>query len=205
MTTPELKKILLIDCAWSSLTILSFVQRSGCDLQQLVLHGTRVRAPELIALLRLLTTLDTLVLTGSIPNALTDTLLEALTPIATPVSPLLVPAPYTIILSGVYVFGTHRLISMLEGRTTPHNHRCSPFTFVDLTFPAAKSLHLIFRGSPSCAASSFHGWCVLMKRRRLLNFDLADYAVRASFGLGVYYARSPPFTSEDRLFYRKSM
>ncbi|KAJ7437444.1 hypothetical protein B0H11DRAFT_1935911 [Mycena galericulata] len=129
MNTPEVKSIVLVSCSWCSPNILSLVHRSECYLQQLELDDIRVRAPELLELLRTQPTLGTLVMTNCTPNAVTNVLFEALTPSATSI---ILPALNTFVLGGFdYLFSTDKLLRMLEGRTGVHD-RCSSLTTIDI-------------------------------------------------------------------------
>ncbi|KAJ7131380.1 hypothetical protein C8R44DRAFT_850121 [Mycena epipterygia] len=133
INAPELKRVFLIHCpVWHSPSILSLVQRSGCHLQKLVLQDTGVRAPDLLALLRIIPTLDTLVMIQSIPNAVTNGLVEALTPSLK--STLVLPVLNTLVLTGVYLFSTDKFLTMLEGRTGPHSI-CHSLATIDITLP----------------------------------------------------------------------
>ncbi|KAJ7689299.1 hypothetical protein B0H17DRAFT_1180301 [Mycena rosella] len=139
MNIPSLKDLFLVDCrVWDTVSLSSLLQRSACQLEQLVLqttdatHTTGVCTGELLILLRLTPTLTTLVLTQLLPNAITDALLEAL--IAQDATPAVLPVLTALVLAGIYLFSTDQLLNMLESRTTPHNHH--GLRTVDITLPS---------------------------------------------------------------------
>ncbi|KAJ7176938.1 hypothetical protein C8R46DRAFT_1246131 [Mycena filopes] len=117
LTIPNLERLHLVDClVWQGPSILPFVTRSGCSLRELVLQDTRARVGELLALLRLTPTLETLVLTQLLPNCITDALIGPLTP-ATNNANLLLPVLERVTIAGTYLFGTTALLNMLERRS----------------------------------------------------------------------------------------
>ncbi|KAJ6574607.1 hypothetical protein B0H19DRAFT_1254294 [Mycena capillaripes] len=112
MNTPELRELLIVNCgAWDSPSVTSLAQRSGCHLERLVLLETRIRAGDLLDVLRAIPTLETLEITESIPNAVTDPVVEALTLSARQFAVL--PILGTLVLKGAYLFGTDKLLTML--------------------------------------------------------------------------------------------
>ncbi|KAJ7677726.1 hypothetical protein DFH06DRAFT_559366 [Mycena polygramma] len=116
IVTPQLTELFLVDCAaWDAASIPTILQRSGCHLKTLLLQDTRVRAGELVALLPSLPTVETLVLADCIPNALNNSVLEALT-LFTGTDAVL-PALRTFVLTGSYLFTPEKLLTMLESRT----------------------------------------------------------------------------------------
>ncbi|KAJ7437448.1 hypothetical protein B0H11DRAFT_2107192 [Mycena galericulata] len=130
LIAPALTEIFLVDCGvWNSRNIESLVQRSGCHLQKLVLQRTRVRAVELLEFLPAIPTLHALILMDLFPNSITDLLIDALN-LSSPSSFL--PALNTLVLDGIYLFSTDKLLTMLESRTSVDTH-CSPLTIIDIT------------------------------------------------------------------------
>jgi hypothetical protein len=138
MNAPGLKEIILIDCyVWDSPSITSLVHRSGCYPEKLVLQNTRVRSGELLALLRMLPALHTLVLTDATPNAFTNTVVDALTTTSS-WDEVALPALTTLVLVGTYLFSTDKLLTMLESRTLANHppQSLSSFTTIDIRLPA---------------------------------------------------------------------
>ncbi|KAJ7757268.1 hypothetical protein DFH07DRAFT_461453 [Mycena maculata] len=117
LNTPNLEELRIIDCLNWSRRIIPFMTRSACSLQTLVVHNTRVRGTELLALLRQVPTLDTLVLTELVPNSITDLVLGPLTPLpGSPATQVVLPALTRLVVAGVYLFSTQVLMQMLEAR-----------------------------------------------------------------------------------------
>ncbi|KAJ7983294.1 hypothetical protein DFH06DRAFT_718062 [Mycena polygramma] len=114
LTAPNLEEIHFFDYIWDSTSITEFLTRSACSLQILSLESVRVRAGELLAVLRHTPTLHTLELRDSIPNSLTDILISALLPVVGPET--LLPALKNIIFVGTYLFSTTIILRMLEER-----------------------------------------------------------------------------------------
>ncbi|KAJ6527905.1 hypothetical protein DFH09DRAFT_1371364 [Mycena vulgaris] len=114
LTTPNLDRLSLANFfLWKGQTsLMPFIRRSACQLKTLVLKDMRLRPMELLALLRMLPTLEILIITELLPNSVTDLVLEALTPR---------PKPDCL-------FRTDVLLRMLEGRT-------SSLAIVDITLP----------------------------------------------------------------------
>ncbi|KAJ6564351.1 hypothetical protein B0H19DRAFT_1258808 [Mycena capillaripes] len=110
MNTPELKELLIVNCgAWDSLSVTSLAQRSGCHLERLVLLETRIRAGDLLDVLRAIPTLETLEIKDSIPNAFA-----------------VLPILGTLVLKGAYLFETDKLLTMLESRMGPQKRSSQP-------------------------------------------------------------------------------
>ncbi|KAJ7157811.1 hypothetical protein C8R46DRAFT_417468 [Mycena filopes] len=137
VTAPHLKGITLIDCTvWDAPGAISgFLNRSGCQLAELVLQTTRVRAGDFLDLLPRLPTLRTLVLTDVTPNALANSVVEMLTPRSNTTSMLALPALTTLVVEGVYMVSTDKLLTMLERRTTPMDadYPLAPLVTIDIT------------------------------------------------------------------------
>ncbi|KAJ6513625.1 hypothetical protein C8R47DRAFT_1064342 [Mycena vitilis] len=114
LTAPKLEELHFHDHAWDTTSITEFLTRSACSLKILFIENVRVRAGELLDLLRHAPTLHTLELLDSIPNSLTDILISALTPVAG--SEPLLPALKNIVFVGTYLFSTNGILRMLEGR-----------------------------------------------------------------------------------------
>ncbi|KAF7377284.1 F-box domain-containing protein [Mycena sanguinolenta] len=115
MDTPALKEIYLSECwAWNPLSIPALLQRSGCSLETLVLEQSRVRPPELLALFPAVASLGTLALVDNAPNAVTNIMVQALTPGAQDV--LMLPSLHTLVLRGTYFCSTDKLLDLLESR-----------------------------------------------------------------------------------------
>jgi hypothetical protein len=124
LSTPNLAEFRLMDCgAWDAAGILPFIWRTASSLRTLVLKNTRVRAGELLDLLRATPAIDTLVLSELIPNSITNLVMEALTP--QPGGQVALPALTRLTISVVYLFSTNTLLLILEGRT-------SSFVVVDI-------------------------------------------------------------------------
>ncbi|KAJ7689327.1 hypothetical protein B0H17DRAFT_1202439 [Mycena rosella] len=116
-----------MDCPyWNGPSIVLFLKYSACDLRELVLRHTRVRAGELVVILRLTPALEDLVLTELAPTSITDVVVRALTPF--PGSEPALPVLKRIVFAGVYLFSTDALLRMLESRTPS-------LAVVDLVFP----------------------------------------------------------------------
>ncbi|KAJ7689337.1 hypothetical protein B0H17DRAFT_1135143 [Mycena rosella] len=114
LITPNLLELHVIECGfWDAPDVLSFLTRSACPLQTLVLRNTRIRAGELLALLRAAPSIQDLTLTDVLPNSITDLVITALTP----GSDVVLPALARIELAGTYLFSMDALLRMLEGRT----------------------------------------------------------------------------------------
>ncbi|KAJ7176944.1 hypothetical protein C8R46DRAFT_1213516 [Mycena filopes] len=117
LTTPNLERLHLVDCPlWEAPLILPFITRSACPLRELALQNTKLRVGELLALLRLTPTLETLILTRLFPNSITDTLMGPLTP-APNNADLLLPMLERVVIAGTYLFTTNALLNMLERRS----------------------------------------------------------------------------------------
>ncbi|KAJ7983296.1 hypothetical protein DFH06DRAFT_1467123 [Mycena polygramma] len=114
LTAPNLEELHVTDKVWEAASIEHFLTRSDCSLQILVLKTVRVRAGELLAVLRQTPTLRTLALRDSTPNSLTDILISALTP--TNASQMLLRALNDLTIVGTYLFSTNGILRMLEGR-----------------------------------------------------------------------------------------
>ncbi|KAJ6481445.1 hypothetical protein C8R47DRAFT_1134446 [Mycena vitilis] len=120
IVTPRLTELFLVDCAaWDAASIPTILQRSGCYLKTLLLQDTRVRARELFELLPSLQTVETLVVADCIPNALNNSVLEALTLLSG--TDAVLPALRTFVLTGSYLFTLEKLLTMLESRTGSHS------------------------------------------------------------------------------------
>ncbi|KAJ7144147.1 hypothetical protein C8R44DRAFT_759539 [Mycena epipterygia] len=119
MNLPNLEQLELVNCCvWDPPSILSFQRRSACQLKELVLENTRVRATDLLDLLRLLPMLESLVMTHLIPNSVTNDFLAGLTFSSShsPRAPVAVPMLTRIVLTGVYLCSTDALLRMVESR-----------------------------------------------------------------------------------------
>ncbi|KAJ7689340.1 hypothetical protein B0H17DRAFT_1135146 [Mycena rosella] len=128
LTTPNLRKLHVIDCAvWDAPSITSFFARSACPLQTLVLRNTRMRAGELLALLRAGPSIQVLILADLLSNSIINLVITALAPL--PGSDVALPVLARIVLTGMYLFSTDALLRMLEGRSPS-------LADVDLAFPA---------------------------------------------------------------------
>ncbi|KAJ6513627.1 hypothetical protein C8R47DRAFT_616519 [Mycena vitilis] len=114
LTAPNLEELHFFDYIWDSTSIKEFLARSACSLQILSLKNVRVRAGELLEVLRHAPTLHTVEIRNSIPNSLTDVLISALLPMVGP--GMLLPALKNIVLVGTYLFNTELFLRMLEGR-----------------------------------------------------------------------------------------
>ncbi|KAJ6513616.1 hypothetical protein C8R47DRAFT_616150 [Mycena vitilis] len=114
LTAPNLEALHFFDYIWESTSVTEFLTRSACSLKILFLKDVRVRAGELLTVLRHTPALCTLVLRNSIPNALTDMLILALTPVSG--SETLLPALKNIVFVGSYLFSTNTVLRMLEER-----------------------------------------------------------------------------------------
>ncbi|KAJ6482698.1 hypothetical protein C8R45DRAFT_1150233 [Mycena sanguinolenta] len=115
MDTPVLKEMYLRTCwAWNPVAIPALLRRSGCSLEILVLEQSRIRPAELLALFSEIPTLSTLVLLDNPHNAVTNMVLEALIPRGSGGGVL--PSLHTLVLRGTYLFGTDKLLALLESR-----------------------------------------------------------------------------------------
>ncbi|KAJ7019340.1 hypothetical protein C8F04DRAFT_1147880 [Mycena alexandri] len=130
LNLPNLERLELIGCwKWDFPSVDSHMKRSGCTLKELLLQSTRIRGPELLELLRILPTLETLEIAGpyQIPNSITDPVLLGLGP----TDKGLLPALTKWVLHGTYVFSTNTLLNMLEYRFGP-DKRCRTPTIIDI-------------------------------------------------------------------------
>ncbi|KAF7369339.1 F-box domain-containing protein [Mycena venus] len=126
LTTPNLERLQIFECNWDASSVMPFMMRAACPLRELNLQNTWVRAKELLALLQVTPTVDTLVLRSLLPNSITNLIVEALTPAAE--LDLVLPALKRIVVAGSYLFSTDTLLRMLEGRITS-------LDMVDLALP----------------------------------------------------------------------
>ncbi|KAJ7670092.1 hypothetical protein DFH06DRAFT_1321109 [Mycena polygramma] len=185
LNTPQLKELHIINCAaWEPLIIPDFVQRSGCYLETMVLQESRLRVAELLHLLSTISTLETLVLTDNIPNAVTNAVLDALT--VSGLNPVALPALTTLVITGTYLFGTGNLLAMLESRMAPQHALC-PLANINITLPDRELTTLElerFTALPEVGSS------------RLLCVDKSRVPVRLQFGTapvrGWRYTASTP-------------
>ncbi|KAJ7779022.1 hypothetical protein B0H16DRAFT_802651 [Mycena metata] len=116
LITPNLEQLNVSNCmAWHPQSISIFLTRSASPLRQLSLSNVRLRAGELLALLRATPTLEVLELRDLLPNSITNTLVVPLTPAASNTN-LLLPALKRVVIVGTYLFTTEALLCMLEGR-----------------------------------------------------------------------------------------
>jgi hypothetical protein len=134
MNLPSLEHLQLFECDnWDFPSIKSFTERSGCQLKTLLLRNIRIRGSELLALLRILPTLETLEITGPFPNAVVNLVLAALTP-QPELGDLVLPALRKVALTGTYLFSTDALLKMLESRLSADNPD-SVLSVIDITLP----------------------------------------------------------------------
>ncbi|KAK7051915.1 hypothetical protein R3P38DRAFT_2684573 [Favolaschia claudopus] len=118
VTAPALRHFQAINLNyWDTPIMQAFVERSAFSLRTLVLYLVPTRVGELLDILRLLPTVETLFLEDLIPNAITNAAMEVLTP----PTEILLPALSKFVLSGAYLFGEDRLLTMLESRITAAN------------------------------------------------------------------------------------
>ncbi|KAJ7779001.1 hypothetical protein B0H16DRAFT_1711353 [Mycena metata] len=117
INSPALKEIRLIHGGVEDASsITSFIERSGCFLERLVLQQVHIRPRELLALFSSIPTLRTLVITDSTPNAITNAVVDALTPSFTGGTAAVLPALTTLVIIGTYMFCASKLLAMLESR-----------------------------------------------------------------------------------------
>ncbi|KAK7023245.1 hypothetical protein R3P38DRAFT_3195260 [Favolaschia claudopus] len=120
MVAPELETLFLVHCRfWNKLTLQSFAERSKFNLRQLLIQSTPLRSADLVAILRLLPTVETLTLADLIPNAVTNVLAQSLTMGAdSPADEAVLPNLTALCIDGVYLVGAGPLLTMLQSRMT---------------------------------------------------------------------------------------
>ncbi|KAK7023271.1 hypothetical protein R3P38DRAFT_2958611 [Favolaschia claudopus] len=134
ITAPALNHLHVVNLKfWDTPPMLGFIKRSGFSLQTLVFYRVPVRGIDLIPILRAVPTVQNLLLEDLIPNAITNSVMEALT--ANPATAeTLLPAMSTFVLVGAYLFGQGNLLTMLESRLTLPN-LLSLLTNVEISLP----------------------------------------------------------------------
>ncbi|KAK7051911.1 hypothetical protein R3P38DRAFT_3172233 [Favolaschia claudopus] len=135
ITAPALNHFHVVNLKfWDTPPMLGFIKRSGFSLQTLVFYRVPVRGIDLIPILRAVPTVQNLLLEDLIPNAITNSVMEALT--ANPATPAetALPAMSTFVLVGAYLFGQGNLLTMLESRLTLPN-LLSPLINVEISLP----------------------------------------------------------------------
>ncbi|KAJ6536948.1 hypothetical protein B0H19DRAFT_1079347 [Mycena capillaripes] len=102
--------------SWKSAWFSSFIQRSECRPHTLQLDEVVITATDLLAVLPLIPTVQSLILRSLRPNAVTDKLLAGLIAKDSSSSQLLLPALTNLSLKGSYLFTNTALLDMLESR-----------------------------------------------------------------------------------------
>ncbi|KAK7023259.1 hypothetical protein R3P38DRAFT_2628262 [Favolaschia claudopus] len=123
MVAPDLETLFLVHCKFRNKLILqSFVERSKFNLRQLLIQSTPVRSADLVAILRLLPTVETLTLADLIPNAVTNVLAQSLTIGAEfSADEAVLPNLTALCIDGVYLVEAGPLLAMLQSRVAPPN------------------------------------------------------------------------------------
>ncbi|KAK7051959.1 hypothetical protein R3P38DRAFT_2857845 [Favolaschia claudopus] len=121
LTAPALKELLVSSCKLDNLTMQSFLSRSSARLQSLALHDTPIRAADLVSLLRMVPTVERLVLANLLPNAVTNRVVQSLTASPSSAEEILLPMMTSFVIDGGYLFTPDALFSMLESRLASTN------------------------------------------------------------------------------------
>ncbi|KAK7023240.1 hypothetical protein R3P38DRAFT_2438310, partial [Favolaschia claudopus] len=124
LTAPAFKELLVSRCKLNNLTgltIQAFLSRSSATLQSLALHATPVRAVDLVSLLRMVPTVERLVLANLLPNVVTNQVVQSLTARASSAEEILLPMMTSFVIDGGYLFTPDALFSMLESRLASTN------------------------------------------------------------------------------------
>ncbi|KAK7051956.1 hypothetical protein R3P38DRAFT_3255198 [Favolaschia claudopus] len=190
-TALALKKLVLgcLDtCKLNISTVSSFLGRSSAQLHTLELNGTSVRAVHLISLLRMVPTVERLVLRNLLPYAVTNPLIQALTIGASSADKVLLPMMTSFHLGGGYLFKADVLISMLESRLTPSDE-FSQLIAIDIVLPitVVPVVRLMdFAIAARRASAAFHFVCLNQAQKAVaMEFAvnaLYDDVCGASFG-----------------------
>ncbi|KAJ7114914.1 hypothetical protein C8R44DRAFT_709981 [Mycena epipterygia] len=119
-TCPELSHLTINnEERYSVSSISSFLLRSGCSLQSLVLANTRFRGTELLQLLPDIASLQSLTLIDLPRNAITDKVLDALA--RRRYRPSMLPNLTELHIEGSYIFADRALVDVLQSRADEEN------------------------------------------------------------------------------------
>ncbi|KAK7023279.1 hypothetical protein R3P38DRAFT_3537658 [Favolaschia claudopus] len=135
----------------------SFIERSGCHLQTLRLESIPIRPADLLELLRMLPTVENLVLSDLLPNSITKPAIQALTFAASSGDEAILPMMTTFVVDGGYLFDADALLTMLQSRLI-HSHlrpRLRHFDIIlpTLSIPAARLQEFVVDTAIPMAAS----------------------------------------------------
>ncbi|KAK7051935.1 hypothetical protein R3P38DRAFT_1631404 [Favolaschia claudopus] len=182
IVAPNLEALFLVYCRfWNNLILQSFVERSKFNLRELLIQSTPVRSADLVAILRLLPTVETLTLADLIPNAVTNVLAQSLTIGAEfSADEAVLPNLTAFCIDGVYLVEAGPLLAMLQSRMAPSNStsRLRDLNIImrNLVVPAARLEE--FSPAAKMALESLRFVCIDEARRNVvMEFGAASLCV----------------------------